>query len=107
MANEQVPVGDTFFDYENQAWVIGGVYQRCGHPETMDCGCFGKLHAGQRAPWQAVERAETEHGSVVTGRASLKAAINHAVRGYGEGRNMSYRESMIDAGRGHLLRGNE
>lgn len=22
-------------------------YQRCGHPESMSCGCFGKTHAGQ------------------------------------------------------------
>jgi len=23
------------FDYERQAWVIDGVYQKCGHPESM------------------------------------------------------------------------
>ena len=28
------------FDYENQAWVVDGRYVSCGHPETMDCGCF-------------------------------------------------------------------
>jgi hypothetical protein len=38
---------DTWFDYENQAWVVDGVYNRCGHPETMDCRCYGKQHAGE------------------------------------------------------------
>jgi len=39
------------FDYRNQAWtgIVGGrrVYLRCGHPESMDCGCFGRIHAGE------------------------------------------------------------
>ena len=35
------------YDYDNQAWVRAGVYVRCGHPETMNCGCFGRLHAGE------------------------------------------------------------
>jgi len=35
------------FDYENQAWVIDGKYQNCGHPVYMDCGCYGRAHAGE------------------------------------------------------------
>ena len=35
------------FDYKNQAWVENGVYVRCGHPESMECGCFGRAHAGE------------------------------------------------------------
>ena len=35
------------FDYKNQAWVENGVYVRCGHPELMECGCFGRIHAGE------------------------------------------------------------
>jgi len=35
------------YDYGRQAWVIGGRYVRCGHPETMDCRCYGRLHAGE------------------------------------------------------------
>lgn len=35
------------FDYENQAWVKDGRYVRCGHPETMNCGCFGRAHQGE------------------------------------------------------------
>lgn len=35
------------FDYTNQAWVVNGKYVRCGHPETMDCQCYGKVHEGE------------------------------------------------------------
>ncbi len=40
------------FDYDNQAWTKDGRYVRCGHPEAMDCQCFGKLHEGEMAPSQ-------------------------------------------------------
>jgi len=36
------------YDYDNQAWVIDGLYVRCGHPENMDCGCYGKRHEGEQ-----------------------------------------------------------
>jgi hypothetical protein len=36
------------YDYDNQAWYMNGVYVRCGHPEDMDCGCYGKLHQGEK-----------------------------------------------------------
>ena len=35
------------FDYEHQAWVQDGKYVRCGHPEDMDCACYGKEHEGE------------------------------------------------------------
>jgi hypothetical protein len=35
------------FDYENQAWVINGRYVRCGHPDHMNCQCYGKVHEGE------------------------------------------------------------
>ena len=35
------------YDYENQAWVKRGRYIRCGHPEGMDCNCYGKLHEAE------------------------------------------------------------
>ena len=38
----------TWFDYENQAWVVNGAYRRCGHPASMNCQCFGRLHAGEK-----------------------------------------------------------
>lgn len=40
-------VTETKYDYTNQAWVIDGLYQPCNHPETMDCQCFGRVHAGE------------------------------------------------------------
>jgi hypothetical protein len=48
-AGELLPdelVGTTIYDYLNQAWVLDGVYMTCGHLEP-DCGCYGKLHAGE------------------------------------------------------------
>ena len=38
---------DTYYDYENQAWIQGGRYVRCGHPESMNCRCYGRLHEGE------------------------------------------------------------
>lgn len=38
------------FDYDNQAWIEDGRYVRCGHPESMDCGCYGRIHEGEEAP---------------------------------------------------------
>lgn len=35
------------YDYDNQAWVKDGKYVACGHPEAMNCKCYGKIHEGQ------------------------------------------------------------
>lgn len=35
------------FDYSNQAWAVNGRYVRCGHPDSMNCRCYGKLHEGE------------------------------------------------------------
>ena len=35
------------YDYVNQAWYMNGVYVRCGHPDTMNCECYGKINAGK------------------------------------------------------------
>lgn len=35
------------YDYVNRAWLIDGVYADCDHPETLDCGCYGRLHKGE------------------------------------------------------------
>ena len=35
------------YDYDKQAWVFDGVYVRCGHPEDMQCRCYGRKHAGE------------------------------------------------------------
>ena len=43
------------YDYDNQAWIINGIYQDCTHPDRM-CGpnapmpCWQRLHRGERAP---------------------------------------------------------
>ena len=37
------------FDYTRQAWVVDGRYMRCGHHESMNCACYGKVHAGELA----------------------------------------------------------
>ena len=36
------------FSYEHQCWIINFVVQRCGHPESMGCKCFGRIHEGQQ-----------------------------------------------------------
>ena len=41
------PLPKPQYDYTHQAWVENGVYIRCGHPESMDCGCYGRAHAGE------------------------------------------------------------
>jgi hypothetical protein len=43
--------GTTRYDYKRQAWVKDGWYVRCGHPETMKCICYGRLHEGELAPY--------------------------------------------------------
>lgn len=35
------------YDYNNQAWVVDGKYARCGHPDSMNCGCYGRTHEGE------------------------------------------------------------
>ena len=46
----------TLFDYTNQAWTVCGKYIRCGHPETMDCRCYGKTHSGEAADMARVSK---------------------------------------------------
>lgn len=42
------------FDYTNQAWVVNGTYQTCGHLSAT-CGCYGKLHAGEAVDYTQSE----------------------------------------------------
>lgn len=35
------------YDYTNQAWIFDGRYSNCGHPRDMNCGCYGRAHAGE------------------------------------------------------------
>jgi conjugal transfer/entry exclusion protein len=42
------------YDYDNQAWIINGVYQNCNHPASMarqcEASCYGRMHQGEKAP---------------------------------------------------------
>ena len=57
-------VRKNYFDYENQAYVIDGVYVDCGHSKAgtimgpgspnpggrfQGCNCYGRAHAGEVA----------------------------------------------------------
>ena len=35
-------------DYSHFADVIDGFYVDCQHPRSMDCGCYGRIHQGER-----------------------------------------------------------
>ena len=36
------------YDYDRQSWYMNGVYIRCGHPDSMQCDCWGRLHEGEK-----------------------------------------------------------
>lgn len=48
--NQYRETDDIRYDYDNQAYIVNGRYQRCGHPDDMDCQCYGKEHEGEKAP---------------------------------------------------------
>jgi len=64
-----VIVPNEYYDYENQAFVKDGKYVRCGHPENMNCKCYGRLHAGETA----VYRIETIDKEAEAERAFFKS----------------------------------
>jgi len=37
------------YSYTRQCWILNFIIQRCDHPASMDCGCYGKAHAGEQA----------------------------------------------------------
>ena len=38
----------TYYCYDKQAWIVSGVVQDCGHPQSMRPGCcYGGDHAGE------------------------------------------------------------
>jgi len=61
------------FDYANQAWLRdsgnGLRYIRCGHPETKNCDCFGKVFEG----FTQHEAAEILSQAAQLGRTSAQA----------------------------------
>lgn len=36
------------YSYRYRCWIRDYTVERCGHPEAMDCGCYGRQHAGER-----------------------------------------------------------
>lgn len=48
------------FDYHNQAWVIEGGYVSCGHPERINCDCFGRI--AQESHQQQTQRSTNPTG---------------------------------------------
>lgn len=39
------------FNYDLQVWIVDGIIQRCGHPESMDCGCVALTFCGRTAEY--------------------------------------------------------
>jgi|TARA_R110001583_G_scaffold89184_1_gene230412 hypothetical protein len=39
----------TYYDYNNQCYIVDGKVDACNHPAAMNCQCYGKLHAGETA----------------------------------------------------------
>lgn len=37
------------YSYAKQCWIENGIIENCGHPETMDCRCYGRLHHGEQS----------------------------------------------------------
>jgi hypothetical protein len=73
----------TYYDYTNQAWVNDlDVYIRCGHPSNMDCGCYGRLHAGELAsPEVIAEYRPPEHCSLGCTEKPTKQETRQLARG--------------------------
>lgn len=46
------------YDYANQAWTVDAKYVRCGHPEKMKCGCYGREHEGEDATGNLAAQSE-------------------------------------------------
>lgn len=36
------------FSCTHQCWIRNFVVVPCGHPPTMECGCFSRRHGGQQ-----------------------------------------------------------
>ena len=70
------------YDYDRQAWVRNGRYVNCGHPKSMDCGCYGRLHMGERTTRAVDDDGHTEE-TVALCAACGHARARHWQEGYG------------------------
>ena len=50
MERHQLTHVATQYDYDHQCWIVNGVYARCYHAASMNCQCYGRVHAGEKAP---------------------------------------------------------
>lgn len=65
------------FDYINQSWVKEGRYITCGHPETMTCDCYGRIHHGETTQPGRLDGSEPEDTAVTLCRELLPAFDKH------------------------------
>jgi hypothetical protein len=64
------------YDYANQAWVVDGKYVRCGHPESMACGCYGRVHAGEETKLPALAGHELCCGECLMNHVKVVHLVN-------------------------------
>jgi hypothetical protein len=67
---------DVWYDYTNQAWVTNGVYKRCGHPESMNCGCYGRAHRGEKPAQSIIEQYATAQGQNTARKPSVMTLMS-------------------------------
>ena len=56
------------YDYDKQSYVRQGRWVDCGHPEDMECECYGRLHHGERLTPGDINRLETANQDRWPGR---------------------------------------
>ncbi len=56
------------YDYDKQSYVRHGRWVDCGHPEAMECECYGRLHHGERLTPGDINRLETANQDRWPGR---------------------------------------
>jgi hypothetical protein len=66
------------YDYTRQAWVVNGVYVRCGHGTRpgfeVECQCYGRLHEGEvctQTFMQDIENVSPRGWNAVQGGSSV------------------------------------
>ncbi len=91
-----------YYDYENQAWVVDGVYVRCGHDKSMACNCFGRIHEGEVAahyPFPYAEKVTVEDD------AAALDIIGYELGELSESESIQLFQKLIDNGMAWTLQG--
>ncbi len=79
------------FDYDNQVWVRDGKYVPCGHPKSMQCNCYGRLHEGEET---TIPRIDFDTGELPELQERFTAV---AKRLLDEGKVLSFNEGIESA----------